>query len=85
MCGIEVVKAGANLAVRLVSCRVQTTPFEPKPSAIMMVSCCGNNMQKENEELVEKCANATHPQSLSVQKCDVCFFPVYPQKKQKAR
>jgi hypothetical protein len=39
---------------------VQTTSLEPKPSAIMVASCCGNNMQKENEELVEKYANATH-------------------------
>ena len=40
----------------------------------MMASCCGNNMQKENEELVEKCANATHLQSVNVQICDAFFF-----------
>jgi hypothetical protein len=66
MSGIEVMMAGANAPLRKVSCHVRTTPIGPKPSGIVLVSCCGDNIQKENERSMEKRANATHPQSLEL-------------------
>jgi len=50
----------------LASCRVQSTPTIHLGVELL----CDNNMKKENERLMEKCANASHPQSLELFYCD---------------